>query len=82
MSSPPESQNARANPAVIVTGGTRGIGRGIVTGFHEAGYRVLACARNEPDEALRDGEREALFMTCDVRDPEQVEAVVSADSTC
>ena len=62
---------------VIITGGTRGIGRGIVTGFHEAGYRVLACARSEPDQPLVDGDREALFMTCDVRDPDQVEAVVS-----
>lgn len=62
--------------AVIVTGGTRGIGRGIVRGFHEAGYRVLACARREPDAPLRDGEREAAFMACDVRDADQVEAVV------
>lgn len=63
--------------SVIVTGGTRGIGRGIVRGFHEAGYRVLTCARSEPEEPLRDGERTALFMTCDVRDPEQVDAVVA-----
>ena len=62
--------------AVIITGGTRGIGRGLVTGFHAAGYRVLACARSEPEAPLRDGDREALFMTCDVRDPDQVEAVV------
>ena len=35
--------------AAIITGGTRGIGRGLVTSFHNAGYRVLACARSEPD---------------------------------
>jgi len=62
--------------AVIVTGGTRGIGRGIVTAFHEEGYRVLVCARREPDAPIRDGDREALFMICDVRDPEQVDAVI------
>jgi NAD(P)-dependent dehydrogenase (short-subunit alcohol dehydrogenase family) len=62
--------------AAIVTGGTRGIGRGIVRGFHEAGYRVLVCARSEPEKSLRDGDREASFMACDVRDPEQVDAVV------
>jgi len=62
--------------AVIVTGGTRGIGRGIVRGFHEAGYRVLVCARSEPEEPIRDGDREAIFTTCDVRDPDQVEAVI------
>jgi len=63
--------------SVIVTGGTRGIGRGIVTAFHEAGYRVLVCARREPDAPIRDGDREALFMTCDVRDPDQVDAVIA-----
>lgn len=62
--------------AVIVTGGTRGIGRGIVTAFHEAGYRVLVCARREPEAPIRDGDREAIFMVCDVRDPEQVDAVI------
>lgn len=66
---------------MIVTGGTRGIGRGLITGFHAAGYRVLACARSEPDEPLRDGDREAIFMTCDVRDPEQVDAVVDRAHT-
>jgi NAD(P)-dependent dehydrogenase (short-subunit alcohol dehydrogenase family) len=63
--------------AVVVTGGTRGIGRGIVRRFHEAGYRVLTCARQEPEQPLRDGDREALFMAADVRDPEHVEAVIA-----
>jgi len=63
--------------AVVITGGTRGIGRGIVRRFHEAGYRVLTCARREPEEPLRDGDSEALFMTCDVRDPEHVAAVIA-----
>ena len=63
--------------AAIVTGGTRGIGRGIVKGFHDAGYRVLVCARREPDAPLVDGGREALFVPCDVRDPDQVDAVVA-----
>ena len=61
----------------IVTGGTRGIGRGIVRGFHQAGYRILVCARSEPDAPLRDGDREAAFMACDVRDHEQVDAAVA-----
>ncbi|MBW2268641.1 MAG: SDR family oxidoreductase [Deltaproteobacteria bacterium] len=77
MSSPTAASDTNTGPSVIVTGGTRGIGRGIVTSFHEAGYRVLVCARSEPAAPLRDGEREALFMTCDVRDPDQVAAVVT-----
>ncbi len=62
--------------SVIVTGGTRGIGRGIVKAFHDDGYRVLVCARNQPEAPLRDGDREAIFMVCDVRDPEQIETVI------
>ena len=66
-----------SNKSAIVTGGTRGIGRGIVTAFHNAGYNVLVCARREPEEPLVDGDREALFMSADVRDPEHVEAVIA-----
>jgi NAD(P)-dependent dehydrogenase (short-subunit alcohol dehydrogenase family) len=60
----------------IVTGGTRGIGRGIVKAFHDEGFRVLVCARREPEAPIRDGDREASFLACDVRDPEQVDAVI------
>jgi NAD(P)-dependent dehydrogenase (short-subunit alcohol dehydrogenase family) len=68
---------SREEKTVIVTGGTRGIGRGIVTAFHAEGYRVLVCARKEPDAPIRDADREALFMACDVRDPEQIDAVIA-----
>ena len=35
-----------ANKKVIVTGGNRGIGKGIVLSFLEHGYEVLATCRN------------------------------------
>lgn len=63
---------------VIITGGTKGLGRQLVTSFHEAGADVVVCARNEPAEPLVDGDREALFVAADIRDPEQVQAVVAA----
>ena len=59
---------------VLVTGGSRGVGRGIVQGFRDAGAAVMTCGRKEPDD-LPDG---AAFTTADVRDAEQVDALVAA----
>jgi NAD(P)-dependent dehydrogenase (short-subunit alcohol dehydrogenase family) len=58
--------------AVIVTGGCRGIGRGIAQRFAEAGAQVLVCCRNEP-ESLPDG---VAFIAADVREPDQIDAVL------
>ncbi len=62
---------------VIVTGGCRGIGRGIATRFLEAGAEVVICCRHEPDQAPNGGGRTAAFVAADVRDPDQIERVVA-----
>lgn len=68
---------------VIVTGGTMGLGRVIATRFLEHGGDVVVCARREPEELVAATGREAVFVAADVRDPEQVAAVVdeAADRT-
>ncbi len=60
--------------AVIVTGGCRGIGRGIARRFAEAGAHVLVCCRNQP-ESLPEG---VAFVAADVREPEQIDAAIAA----
>ena len=65
---------------VLVTGGTRGLGRVVCRTFLDAGADVVTCARSAPDEPVTssDGSRHATFVAADVRDADQVEAVVTA----
>jgi NAD(P)-dependent dehydrogenase (short-subunit alcohol dehydrogenase family) len=58
----------------LVTGGARGVGRGITQRFLDAGARVVICGRSEP-ESLPDG---VSFVAADVRDPDQVDALVAS----
>ncbi|MGB6452905.1 MAG: SDR family oxidoreductase [Streptosporangiaceae bacterium] len=64
--------------AVVVTGGTRGIGRVIAETFLAAGADVLVCGRNPPDQLPAAAGRAAVFAAADVRDAEQAGSVVSA----
>jgi NAD(P)-dependent dehydrogenase (short-subunit alcohol dehydrogenase family) len=73
-----------ADRVVIVTGGTRGIGRASVEVFAEAGARVVFCAeRPDGGDALASdvtaaGPGLAEFMLCDVADHEAVSRLVTA----
>jgi NAD(P)-dependent dehydrogenase (short-subunit alcohol dehydrogenase family) len=62
--------------SVIVTGGCRGIGRGIAERFLEAGANVVICCRHQPETPPSSEGREAVFVMADVRDPDEVERVV------
>ena len=56
---------------VLVTGGTRGIGRGITSAFLQAGAHVVTCSRSEVAPVPGSTHR-----VCDVRDAEAVTALV------
>jgi NAD(P)-dependent dehydrogenase (short-subunit alcohol dehydrogenase family) len=65
---------------VVVTGGSRGVGRGITEAFLAAGAEVAICGRSEPavDELPRGGGRRAVFLSADVRDADQAAVVITA----
>ncbi|WP_405719299.1 SDR family oxidoreductase [Streptomyces sp. NBC_00046] len=67
-----------AGRAVVVTGGTKGIGAAIAEAFLAAGAEVLVCGRGEPPELPGSGTRRAHFRPADIRDPTAAAGVVDA----
>ena len=61
-----------AGKLVLVTGGTRGVGRGIAERFLAAGAEVLVCSRNAPETMPSHEGATATFLQADVREPDDI----------
>ncbi|XP_053707124.1 17-beta-hydroxysteroid dehydrogenase 14 isoform X1 [Synchiropus splendidus] len=72
------------NKVVVVTGGSRGIGRGIVKVFVENGAKVVFCAKSEAErgdlELLlnRTGPGSCHFVPCDVSQEDDIKTLISS----
>jgi 3-oxoacyl-[acyl-carrier protein] reductase len=78
MTTPRERIDGRV---VIVTGGSRGLGAGIVQSFLDSGDRVATCARSSTDEVARweaEADDRFLFEKVDLADREGCAAFVKA----
>lgn len=65
-----------AGRRVLVTGGSRGLGRAIAMAYLTAGATVTTCARRPPDTPVETTAGAAHFVACDVRDNESIAAMV------
>lgn len=66
---------AAASQVVLVTGGAKGVGRGISEAYLATGATVLICGRTAPETLPSVEGRSAVFLPCDVRDAAAVDAL-------
>ncbi len=58
---------------IIVTGGGRGIGRGISESFTAQGATIIICGRREPETLPK----KAQFISLDIREPDAAKALIA-----
>lgn len=66
---------------IVITGGGTGLGKSMATRFAELGANIVITSRRQDvidntAEALRQYGTKVLAVTCDVRDPEQVQSMI------
>ncbi|HYH43211.1 MAG TPA: SDR family NAD(P)-dependent oxidoreductase [Burkholderiales bacterium] len=77
----------RRSLVVLVTGGSRGIGRAVCVAFGAQGHTVVAAARDvkaleETARLVREAGGVGSHVTCDMRDPAAIEAMVLTVIEC
>ncbi|HVX36651.1 MAG TPA: SDR family oxidoreductase [Hyphomicrobium sp.] len=74
---------AHLKPAVVITGGSRGVGLALAKRFIEAGHTTVILARNEPElsEAVANLKTatgtEPVSILCDVSEPNAIDVILA-----
>ena len=70
-------KNEFSNKIVLITGGTKGIGKGIAESFLKEKANVIVCGRNKPNSLPTVSGLKAEFIKCNVKDPDQIKKMFS-----
>jgi len=64
------------NKTVLITGGTKGIGKGIAESFLSESADVIVCGRNKPKLLPNFKEKYSEYIECDVKEPDQIRDLI------
>lgn len=65
-----------ADKTIVITGGGRGIGRGITYGFAQKGANVIVCGRSEPEPFKDCISGRVHFISLDIREADAAQALM------
>ncbi|MGJ8669752.1 MAG: SDR family oxidoreductase [Oceanococcus sp.] len=67
---------SESQQVVLITGGAKGVGRGITRSFLQSGATVVITARNAPETEIEENGQRAQYIATDIRDVEACQQLI------